>query len=73
MTSDAIRTYLAQLGLEHIDPANEQIHCWNSLQQFLERHAISKPPTRPIRNTRLKTYGLDQSHPVRMLIQHVLY
>lgn len=73
LSRDAIADYLSQLGFEPADAEAEQIRDWEALQAFVASRIAVRALTRPILNTRLKTYGLDKRHPVRMLIRHVIY
>jgi hypothetical protein len=73
LSRDKIEEYLAHLGLDHVDSVAEEIGCWASLQAFVMSKVSVRPLTKPASSTRLRTYGLDQSHPVRMFIRHVIY
>lgn len=70
---ETIAEYLSQLGFESGDAEAEQICDWDALQAFVASRIAVRTLTKPILNTRLKTYGLDKRHPVRMLIRHVIY
>lgn len=72
LSHETIRLYLTALGLGDVDPARERIDCWTSLQAFVATR-IAVAAVGPSNNmTRLKLYGLEKSHPVKMFIRYVI-
>lgn len=72
ISRETVHRSLLHLGIKS-DPAFlNHIDCWDSLQRFVHSRQIKKPVLKPNANVRLRTYDLDQGHPVKMLFKHVI-
>lgn len=72
MSDGKIREYLEQAGFSPSPEELSRICSWDELQTFLSRKSVVGTRNPPIANTRLKTYGLGKTHPLKMLARHVV-
>jgi len=72
MRREQVQAYLEGAGLSADEALLSRLTSWNALQAFVAREAISGLQTPPSRNSRLRTYGMEQDNPLAMLARHVV-
>jgi hypothetical protein len=72
MDREQVQAYLERAGLSVDETVLSRLTSWNALQAFVAREGVTGLSAMPLINTRLKTYGLGQEHPLTMLMRHVV-
>ncbi len=72
---EVIEEYLSCLGLtsQEMEAVSQDIRTWDDLQQFVDDQPVCLPSRLDVVSATLKTYGLQKTHPLAMLVHHVFF